>query len=429
MSYEESMQFYQEIEKQRIKPNLKNVYNILEELNNPHHRYKVIHITGTNGKGSTSMFIYNILKENGVRVGLFSSPYVEKVNDMISVCGQLITDDEFAKLTEEIQQACEKLKQKELSVPTPFECYTALAFLFFFKKKIQVAIIEVGMGGRDDATNVFDFPHICVFTSISIDHQKELGNTLVDITTNKSGIIKKNCIAFLSNNPLEVEQVIRKRVMETDSQLFLVPKDSSIEERCVDNKTFYSIENQFLRLEKIQMKMEGQHQLQNLSTVLSVIGYIKEKYPIETSKLIKAIYSTQLPCRLEVVNKPYPILFDAAHNVDSLKQLLEFTKNRFQDYEKKLLFGCLADKEINDLMKLLSTQFHCITLVEADSPRKLSLNEMKQVAARYFHQVEVTKKPYKWLKTHWNNQRAKELIVCTGSFYVAYPLRQKFLVE
>ena len=416
MSYSETVNYLYNLQKYGIKFGLDNISRLMSALDNPHRSFLSVHVAGTNGKGSTSAIIASILKTAGFKVGLFTSPHIISFTERIRVNGEEITESEVVSLAEEIRTRIEDTPSLTLPPrgggqgwggevklnPTFFEVVTAMALLYFKRKKVDIAVIEVGMGGRLDATNIIT-PEISIITNISYDHKEFLGDTLKEIAHEKAGIIKKGVPVVASYQESEAMKVIEQKAIEKNSELYIYGRDfSSVLKRndssgiCFD----YSSGDSFA-INNLVLPLAGEHQMQNASVAIKAVELLSEKltsdFSFPTSNKNLHLYSSPSPTppikggeevvmppvegegdyrflnttphhfvrkgledvrwpgRLEIIKEDPPILIDGAHNPAAAMALSEALKKNFLGENKRiiLVLGIMGDKDARGIMEPL----------------------------------------------------------------------------
>lgn len=371
MSYSETINYIYNLQKHGIKFGLSNITSLVSILGNPHMSFPSVHVAGTNGKGSTSALIASILKASGLKTGLFTSPHLIDFTERIKVNDEEITEYEVISLTEEIRSKVAGFS------PTFFEVVTAMAFLYFQRKGIDIAIIEVGMGGRLDATNIV-VPEVSVITGIDYDHREFLGETIKEIANEKAGIIKDNIPVIVSMQTLDVLKVIEARAREKNSEVYLYSRDFSAVLKKDDTSgiCFDYFGNSFA-MHDLYLPLAGEHQMQNASVAIKATELINERLlipphpplqkkgmgksgtlnlpPITVESIRKGLASVKWHGRLEMIKDDPPILIDGAHNPAAAAVLSHaLVKNFLRIYKKLILIlGIMDDKDIEGIMRPL----------------------------------------------------------------------------
>ncbi len=344
-------------EKFHITLGLERIEKILKILNNPQKQYKVIHVAGTNGKGSTAKIINQLLIEAGIKTGLYTSPHIFKYEERIMVDNEEISPYVFSKLVSEIDELAKKNKI-ELS---EFELLTAVALYYFFIKQVEYVVLETGLGGEYDATNVVK-PKSCAITSIDFDHTERLGSTIEEIASQKAGIIKKGCeVAVLEDN--KGCDVIKKKIDEVKAKTAKIP---SVKVKYDDGKNIATIGKK-----KYEFNLLGSHQAQNLALALGAVAHLK----LNDEIIEKALKNVTWRYRLDYDNENQ-ILIDSAHNPSGIQTLRDFLDENFKDTKKTIFFGCLKNKDYKNMIKILKTKEDELYFIEFNHPNALKYEEL-----------------------------------------------------
>lgn len=373
---------------------------LLEKLGNPHKDLKVIHVAGTNGKGSVSKFLEEGLRACGYKMGLYSSPFIEKFNERMRFDGEDISDEDLEKYSWRVIDAADEMVAGGLESPTEFELVTAIAFLYFKEKQADITILEVGLGGSGDSTNVVETPLASVICSISFDHMDRLGNTLAEIAADKAGIIKTGC-PVISNVPeREASVVIARTAYEKKSQLYDISKIKI----AVYEETPFSQKVSMELYEKdysdVKISMVGKHQAQNLKTALATLEILRNtgKVKLDREKLYDGLEKAKQPGRFEVLHmgREYDckmcdgacsgssdredggpmIIIDGAHNEAGAAALQETMQRYFEGKKILLVTGILADKQVDEILGHFVKITGDMIATEPDNPRKLGAEDL-----------------------------------------------------
>ena len=355
-------------------PGLERIASLLNKLGNPERELKFIHVAGTNGKGSVSANMACILEDAGFRVGKYISPNLIRVNERISVLGKDIPDDELANLLNTIEPLSEEVEREFGLAPTQFEIWTAAAFLYFKKMACDIVVLEVGLGGEFDATNVIPSNEIAIITRLGIDHTGYLGNTLTEIASAKAGIIKKSC---KTKRVITVEQdgdalsVIEKKAKEMGSSVIVAHPTPCQVIGMYESFNVSEIEN-------IKCGISGFHQIENASlAVLAAMELgIDEKY------IRSGIARAKNPARFELIRENPTVIYDGGHNENGISALVSSLKRYFGDAPKTVIFACMRDKDIENSLAMLSyakTDFIYTTV--KDNPRASGARELYERAS------------------------------------------------
>ena len=408
---------------------------LLAALDHPERRFPSVLIAGTNGKGSTAATLASILRESGLKTALYTSPHLVRINERIRVNGQEISDEQFAQLHEGIDRAAESLVQSgELPWhPSFFEMMTAIAFEHFANEKVDLAVLEVGMGGRLDATNVVD-PRISVITDISLDHQKYLGETVSEIAREKVGIVRAGVpVVTLPQQP-EANDVIGNTIMDLAARgvnaVPYVPPVSpgSADYRVPDSgrSTAGDVYRYPLQVMGEQILVEtrlvGRHQLRNVALAIAAAVELNQQgfSGITAASVERGIRKTQWPGRFQVIAAPgWPeIVIDVAHNPAGAWALRSALSERYEDRSLIFLFGAMRDKAISEMTEILFPLADRVIVTRPDNPRAASPEEIQKAAARTAVEVEAVEDVTVALQRARELAVGKAVVVITGSIYL-----------
>lgn len=393
MNYNEALQFIHESHKFGMRLGLDNIKKLLELLGDPQNNLKIIHVAGTNGKGSTCSFISSILKESGYKVGLYTSPFLEIFTERIRVNGENIREEEVGKIVSLIKEKIEIMVSEGYSYPTEFEIVTAMAFYYYNQEKVDFVALEVGLGGRYDATNVIDKPVVSAITSISLDHTGILGDTLAKIAFEKGGIIKEDCPTIVYPQQEEASEVIKNICAEKKSK-YIECDFKNIEIKSSNiNSQIYNCNINGKELRDLEIKLIGDHQIKNSIVALNVIEYLNDIKitNISEENIRKGLLETKWPGRIEKISENPMFIIDGAHNEEGAKSLANSIDKYFENKNKILVIGMLEDKDIDSVLDLLIPKFNKVITTTPDNPRAIDANKLKEKIERY--NIEVTCKP------------------------------------
>lgn len=384
MNYESTLEYlynqlptYQYIGSAAYKPGLDNTIQLLQILDNPHLKYKTIHIAGTNGKGSVSHFLASIFQSQGYKTGLYTSPHLVDFGERIRVNGEMINRDYVVNFVEQNTDTFQTIQ------PSFFEATMAMAFNYFADQQVDIAIIEVGLGGRLDSTNVIS-PLISVITNISFDHMNLLGNTLAQIAFEKAGIIKKNTPVVIGELQQETISVFREKALEMNSPLFVADEEFTLIK-------FYGskIEVADKKSNRYQLGLSGTYQLKNIATVLKTIEIINQSdsIPFQISKesladgLENVVENTGLRGRWEILSNQPLTIVDSGHNVAGIDFVVsQLAKARHQKLH--FVIGMVNDKDVTHVLELLPKQADYY-FTQANIARALPATELQKLAVNY----------------------------------------------
>lgn len=371
---------------------LENICDLMNRLGNPQDKLKFIHVAGTNGKGSTCVMLSYVLKEAGYHTGLFISPFLESFNERIQIDNMPITDEDLALSVSIVKSAIDAMLEEGRNHPTEFEVVTATALVHYYRKAVDIVILEVGMGGRLDATNVIRTPEVVVITSISNDHSEYLGDTLEKIAYEKASIIKTESDVVVYPQKESVYEVIKHFAVKKSAVINPVDiKDISIvsfgpfgQELSYNNKSTNT------GIKDFTLKLIGSHQAINCLTVLKTIEVLIDKgYAIDSKQIIKAFETVTFNGRMEILSQIPYILIDGAHNSDGLERLAENIAIYFKNFNVRLFFGMLADKEVSSSLKILLSQCSDVVTLTPDNPRAKTAKDTAELI-KEITEIEVT---------------------------------------
>ncbi len=386
---------------------MESIVHLCEELGNPQEKQQVIHIAGTNGKGSTGILLQNALMACGLKVGRFSSPAVFAYEEMFQIQGENISDKRLQEIYESVKNACERMVQKGLPHPTIFEVETAAAYLYFYEEKCDYSIIEVGMGGRTDATNVVKKPIISVITSISIDHVAFLGETLEEIASVKAGIIKEKVPVVMLKQLEPAEKVLLAEAKEKQAPAYIAdPEQTKVYDFSPDGMSLSVFEG-----EKIETSLAGYVQIQNVTLARTVLNLLAEKNTmIDTENILFGIKNTRWPGRFESLSKKPRIILDGAHNADAAMQLAKTIETFFKGKKIRFIIGVLKDKDYETMLRYIlpyGAEAYCVTpnnkrgldaKILAETAKRIRKLQKKQQNEQQHVQQNVQQAEIFWVK-------------------------------
>ncbi|WP_291732859.1 folylpolyglutamate synthase/dihydrofolate synthase family protein [Clostridium sp.] len=424
MKYEEAMKYITEVGNFGSNYGLERTYKLLEHLGNPERDLKLIHIAGTNGKGSTTSMITEILMGEGYKVGMYTSPFIEEFEERIQINRNNIPKERLAILMDEIKVAVDKVIEAGYNHPTEFEIITVLMLLYFKKENIDFGVIEVGLGGTLDSTNVIK-PIIQVITSISFDHTNLLGNTLEKIAREKAGIIKKGIPTVIYPQQEEVLKVIKNKCFEMDSELYIANNENLKFENIVNLDKPYQLLKYNNEID-ILLPLLGEHQIINLSVAMQAIEVLNNKNIIDISiaNIVKSIKNVSWKGRLEVLsNNPY-VVIDGAHNIQGIKTLSRNIKKYFKYENLYLILGILADKDVEEMIKIITPMAKKVYSVTPNSIRGELAESLKDEVSKFNKNCKAFDKYEEAYLEALNDASEKDLILASGSLYMIGDMRK-----
>lgn len=388
MKYAEVLDYMESLKAYGIVPGLSNIENLCGKLDNPQESLSFVHIAGTNGKGSVLAYVSTVLKCAGYKVGRYISPVIFDYCEKIQVNGKAISKKALCECMEEVKAACEELAAEGKPHPTPFEVETALAFLYFQKKNCDIVVLETGMGGREDATNLITNTKVAVLTSISMDHMQFLGSTLSEITWQKAGILKEGCLAVSAVQEPEAFAVIEKEAAKKGCPLTIAGKPEKVKYG-LEKQQFSYRDSEGHAYKNLEISLAGRHQVENAALAVEVIGkLLKCGYLLTEKALHKGLLETEWPGRFQVVSKKPLFIMDGAHNEDAAKKLAESIRFYFTNKKIIYIMGILRDKEYEKVIAETYTYAEqIITVTPPDNPRALPALTLAQTVKVYHPRV------------------------------------------
>ena len=371
MNYQQTIEFLEVSNWMGSRLGLSRVRELLHLAGDPQSSMKVIHIAGTNGKGSTAAMLASILQEAGYKTGLYTSPHLRRYNERIRINGEDVSDEEMCRAAEFLAECVEQMDDR----PTVFERITALAFVCFERANCDVVVLEVGMGGRLDATNVIDDPACSVLCHIDLDHTNVLGNTLEAIATEKAGIIKAGCPAVAQKQSEEALDVFRKTCEALGSPLWVTnPAQLTVVSRSLEGQIF-----SYKDREDLEIPLIANYQMQNVMGVLDTVDVLQEAgWHISEDALREGLKKTRWAGRFEVLQKEPLMFIDGAHNPDGAQQLAECLRTYLPGKKISFLMGVMADKDYRQMVRTMAPLAKDFVTVTPDSSRSLPAEDLAQ---------------------------------------------------
>jgi dihydrofolate synthase/folylpolyglutamate synthase len=412
-AYQSSLDYLYRLEKFGMIFGLTQVKRILEALGNPHRELQVIHIGGTNGKGSTAALMASILQREGYRVGLYTSPHLIDFNERIRVNGQMIENEEVAELT---SWMIERVHSAKIRDPfTFFDFTTAMAFLYFSRKTVDLAIVEVGLGGRLDSTNVVD-PLLSMITNVSRDHEDVLGKTLLKIAGEKAGIIKKKRPVITAATQPGVLHLLSRVCREKGAPFYRVGKEF----RSIGSDTTdFTYEGLHRKLWNLQVNPRGPHQIVNATTALGASEMLEQLgYPVSTSAMVEGLRSVEWPGRFEQVASSPRVILDGAHNPAGAIALRESLKEESSYRRLILLIGILKDKDFKTILRTLTPLADHIILSKPHFDRAAPVSLLEKAMKENGKTVEAIEDLEEAIQRGLSLTGTEDLLCITGSLYM-----------
>lgn len=404
MNYSKAREYVENAAKKGSILGLLNMERLMYELGDVQNKIKILHIAGTNGKGSTLAYISEILKQAGYKVGKYTSPAVFDYREIFSINGESISEKMYGECMEQIAKAIDEMTKKGFESPTAFEIETALAFLYFYKEECDIALIEVGMGGDMDATNVVTNTLLSVITPISLDHMQFLGESIEEIAGHKSGIIKNSSAVVIANQTEEAIKVITKKAKEMSAEVIVCGKPENI--RYMSDKTEFDYEIsdkmkrdyelsdrletrdfEFIMLD-VTTNMLGDFQPENAVTAIEAVNYlIKKGFIVKKEDIYAGIRQAKWNGRFEKICDNPPVYFDGGHNPAAAMHIKKSLEIYFTNKKIVYIIGVLADKDYDSVLKITGGLADKIITITPDNPRALSKENLRDTAKKYNNDV------------------------------------------
>ena len=441
-SYEQALEFlFQAVDYEKLTRykydipgfDLERVERLLSQVGSPHRELAAVHVAGTKGKGSTATMIAHFLSAMGLKVGLFTSPHLVHLEERIKVNGEMIGRDDVRRLLGRLRPHVEKKRRgNPLFAPTFFEIITALGLMYFRETGVDWTVLEVGMGGRLDATNVI-LPRVSVITAIGFDHMDKLGNTLGQIAGEKAGIIKEGVPVVSSPQHLEALESIERKCSEKSAPLYLVGRDIEVvgvKALALDGITC-SVKTWKGTYTDLRLPLLGSHQAENLATAIGAMEVLAEGGGLSWNETAarEALRGLKCPARIEVISERPLVILDAAHNVSSMRALVDTLRNAMSFDRLVLVLGLSMDKDLEGIFKEVVPVAHRVILTAADTPRAAPPSLLAERISAYLgggKKALVVEDPRRALEQARKLARPEDCICITGSFYLAGKIKELF---
>lgn len=404
-------------------PGLYRMTELMRRLGNPQDEMKLIHVAGSNGKGSVTAMLTAVLEAAGYRTGRFISPHLRRYNERISVNGQDISDQDLCLLGERVLSAAEGLSE----YPTEFELWTALGLCYFQQCNCELVVLEVGLGGRLDATNVIPAPEVAVITNLALEHTEHLGHTLAEIAAEKSGIIKPGSDVVLYSQSQEAEEIVRERCRVCGCTLRVTDKNQqTLQSSGLTGQTF-----QYRQRESVRLRLPGMYQYHNAAVVLDVLDMLQTRgYSISEQAIARGLECVVWPGRFEVLQRDPLVIVDGAHNPNAVEELTQCLRTCLPNQRMTFVMGVMADKDYMAMLDYILPLAKQIIAVKPEGERSLSSRELKRaLEARSSLPVLEGGSVEEGLTLALNRVSPQETVVVFGSLYQVGEVRDYFLTH
>ena len=410
---------YERMPRSAVVFDLRRMERLLARMSNPQNAAKSVHIAGTKGKGSTAAMLASILKQSGYRTGLYTSPHLLSIRERIQVDGRQISEDEFARLAARVKPEVEAVNtSSDLGELTTYEILTALAFMYFQDRGVAYQVLETGLGGRLDATNVVQ-PEVCVITSISYDHMDVLGDTLAEIARGKAGIIKPGSIVVTAPQVPEAMDVLEDVCRQREVKLVRVGSDVSWRQKSL------SPEKQSFQLRglkedyNIEVPLLGEYQLENAATAIAAAEALDERGAVITAEAItNGIAGVNWPGRLQVLRRKPWVIVDGAHNGDSVRRLVTALRQYFTFEKAVVIFGASSDKNIAAMVAELKTFPDRVIVTSSHHPRAVAVGQLVEEFSRESIMPEASENVASAVEKALSLAGPADLVCATGSLFL-----------
>lgn len=416
MNLEQSLNYIHGLYRKGTKPSLNRVRQLLGMLDDPHKKLKYIHIAGTNGKGSTAAMTASILQKAGYKTGLFTSPYIYRFNERIQIDGKQIPDETVCRLTERLSALAAQMDE----MPTEFDFVTAMAMVYFAAEHCDIVVLEVGVGGALDATNIIDTPEVAVITNIGLDHTDLLGDTVEEIAAVKAGIFKAGGSAVVYRAVPSVEQVYESICWEKNVQLKKADFDSLVLHSHDLNGQVFDCGSR----KNLQLPLLGDHQMHNAAVVLAVIDTLKEKgYAISEQNIYDGMACVTWPGRFDIMHKDPLFIIDGGHNPQCIDAMVKNIRDYLLGRRLIVLTGVLADKNYGEMFRPVMPYVQKFVCITPDNPRKMPAQELAAYLQQAGAQAEAFDTVAEGVRHAMTQAGSDGVVLCFGSLYSIADIR------
>ena len=411
MTLEEALHYIHAVCWKGSIPGLERINALLDEMGHPEQTLKFVHVTGTNGKGSTCAMIASVLRKAGYRTGLYTSPYITRFNERMQINGEMIPDEELCAITAEIKPLADRIFEQ----PTEFEMVTAIAFAWFARRQCDIVVCEVGMGGEFDATNVIGAPEAAVLCNIGLDHTEVLGDTLEKIAATKSGIIKSGCDAVLYRSTPGVEAVVEQRCSEVGAALHKVDfAGLHLRSRSLEGQIF-----DFGGLTGLHLPLLGEHQMHNAAVALTTLSVLQKRgWKISEDDIRQGFACVVWPGRFQIIGREPLFLIDGGHNPQCIQALAQNITDYLPDRPLTILTGVLGDKDYHCMYRSVADHAAEFITVTPDNPRALTAQELAGYLSSFGKPVTACDTVDEGVRLAIDHAGKSGTVLCYGSLYL-----------
>ena len=428
MNFVEAIEFLQKLTKFGFNFGLGRIEELLRRMDNPHQKVKVLHISGTNGKGSTATMIAGILQAGGYRTGVFTSPHLHSYCERYQINGVQITSERIAELLTVLRPQLESMVEEGFEHPTEFEVSTALAFLYFFQENVDFLVLEVGLGGAIDSTNVIT-QLVSVITNVAMDHMEYLGNSIREIATVKAGIIKSGSPVVTAADEPDAIEVIRDISRSKKCAITEVGRDVTwqIRESSTDGQ-YFDLRTARNEYRELFIKMVGTHQVINAATAVAAVEALAlNGFVLPEDTIREGLAGAAWPARLEIVNKCPVVLLDGAHNLHGSMTLRKALTEVYSYRGLILVFGMLGDKEREKVVAQLAPLAKAVVVTKPNSPRAGDWEKIADQVRKYVKDVYLIENIHKAVRHGMSMAGPEDMVCVTGSLYMVAEARELFV--
>lgn len=427
MNYDEAINFLRDLTKFGFNFGLGRIEELLARLDNPHLKLKVIHVGGTNGKGSTATMIAGVLEAAGFKVGMFTSPHLHSYCERYKINGAEISQEKIAELLTGMRPLLENMVKEGFEHPTEFEVSTALGFLYFWIETVDFLVLEVGLGGAIDSTNVV-IPQVSVITNVAMDHMDYLGSTITEIAAIKSGIIKPKVPAVTAADDQAALAVIREAAQKNGSTLTEVGRDLTWRiSKNTEAGVEFDVSTPAKTYKELRIRLAGEHQVLNACTALAAIEALGSSGVfIDEQTVRQGLAGASWPARLEMVSTSPRVLLDGAHNMHGALSLSKALKDVFSYQDLFLVFGMLGDKEREKVVAELAPLAKAVVVTKPNSPRAGDWEKIADEVRKYVNEVYLIESIGEAVKKGMDLAGPEDLVCVTGSLYMVAEARAIF---